>query len=96
MTKHSAAKRKHNVWRPAIAAGFLIAQCAGIASAQSLELFDSASAGTTFAVSVAALTGPGQFVTAIKNSNNDLEVIAWQNNTDNRTISRLDYLRRLW
>ncbi|MGA2132947.1 MAG: hypothetical protein ABSH50_11690 [Bryobacteraceae bacterium] len=75
-----------------IAVTFLATWAAVCAPAQTLQVFDSASAGTAAFPSVAALTTSGQFVTAIENSNLDLEVIAWQNNTASRSISRLGSL----
>jgi len=70
-------------------AGLMMAAMCGAASAQSLELWAVASAGTAYVVAVAPLSTTGEFVTAILNGNNDLEAIAWKNNTNTRSITRL-------
>jgi len=41
------------------------------------------------AVAVAPLSTTGEFVTAVQDGNNDLDVIAWRNNTNTRSITRL-------
>src|SRR5690349_559982 len=70
-------------------AGWMLTAMSGAASAQSLELWAVATAGTAYVVAVAPLSTTGTFVTALMNGNEDLEVIAWQNNTNIRSITRL-------
>ena len=51
------------------------------AMASSLKLSYGATAGLVQQLSVAALTTPNWFVTGVENAGNNLEVIAWNNNT---------------
>jgi hypothetical protein len=73
----------------AIAGAALATFAATPASAANLALSYGTTAGVVNAVAVAALTTPNQFVTAVRNSNLDLEAIVWFNNTATSQVQRL-------
>jgi len=59
------------------------------AMASSLKLSYGATAGLVQQLSVAALTTPNWFVTGVENAGNNLEVIAWNNNTAASQVQRM-------
>ena len=90
-TNMSKVERRHApppaIW--ALAGAVLAASSAVPASASNLQLSYGTTAGVVNAVAVASLTTPNRFVTAVRNSALDLEVIAWFNNTATSQVQRL-------